>query len=92
MFYPCEYVNSKSNNNDIKIQAFKDKKYHVLIATTILERGITIENVNVAVLFANHRVFDEASLVQISGRVGRSFKYPDGECLFLCYQRSNEVD
>ena len=92
MFYPCEYVNSKSNNNDIKIQAFKDKKYHVLIATTILERGITIENVNVAVLFANHRVFDEASLVQISGRVGRSFKYPDGECLFLCDQRSNEVD
>ena len=67
-------------------------KYHVLIATTILERGITIENVNVAVLFANHRVFDEASLVQISGRVGRSFKYPDGECLFLFDQRSNEVD
>lgn len=91
-FYKCEYINSKSNNNDQKIHSFKAKQYPILISTTILERGITIENINVVVLLANHKVFDEASLVQISGRVGRSFKYPNGECLFLCNKASLEVD
>ena len=41
---------------------------------------------------ADHKVFDEASLIQMSGRVGRTFKYPEGECLFLCKKQSEQVD
>ena len=41
---------------------------------------------------AHHRVFDESSLVQIAGRVGRSLDYPTGEVLFLISQESEEVN
>ena len=55
----------------------------LLVTTTILERGVTISNVAVAVLGAENPVFDEAALVQISGRVGRDRKFPEGEICFL---------
>lgn len=92
LFYHCDHVNSKTRDLDTKISAFRNKKNNLLIATTILERGVTIENVNVCIFMANHPVFDEASLVQMSGRVGRTFKYPHGDCLFLCSAQSEEVD
>ncbi|MDY5252883.1 MAG: helicase-related protein [Erysipelotrichaceae bacterium] len=92
LFYPCDYVNSKSLDLDHKITRFRQKETKLLIATTILERGVTIENVNVCIFLADHNVFDEASLIQMSGRVGKSFKYPKGACLFLCAKQSEEVD
>lgn len=83
---------SKTVNKDDIIQRFKDKKIQCLIATTILERGVTIEGIDVCVFHADNPVFDEASLVQMSGRVGRSFNYPTGDCLFLSKQKSKLVD
>ena len=50
---------------------FKEGLLEVLITTTILERGITIEDVQVIVLEAGDRIFDERTLIQIAGRVGR---------------------
>lgn len=88
----AEVCTSKTVNKDEIIQAFKDKKFQCLIATTILERGVTIEGIDVCVFYANHGVFDEASLIQMSGRVGRSFKYPTGDCLFLSNAKSSIVD
>ena len=41
---------------------------------------------------ADHGVFDEASLTQMIGRVGRSFACPDGDGLFLCRRRSEQVE
>lgn len=38
---------------------FKEGLLEVLITTTILERGITIEDVQVIVLEAGDRIFDE---------------------------------
>ncbi len=88
----CENCHSKTENRDEIIARFKTKEIQCLISTTILERGVTIENVQVCVFMANHFVFDEASLTQMSGRVGRSFKYPEGNCLFLCTAQSLVVD
>lgn len=82
---------SKVENKDRIIQLFKDKKIHCLVSTTILERGVTFEGVDVCVLYANHFVFDEASLIQMSGRVGRSFNAPTGSCLFLSSGQSARV-
>lgn len=92
LFYNCKFCCSKTINKDILIKDFVDFKYDLLIATTILERGITIENVNVCVLFAEHVIFDESSLIQISGRVGRSIAAPSGDCLFLLKNKSKEVN
>jgi len=72
-----------------KVQLFREKRYRLLVTTTILERGVTIPRSDVAVLGADAPVFDEASLVQIAGRVGRSADSPEGTVLFLMTQRSS---
>lgn len=66
-----------------KVELFRHKKIEVLLTTTILERGVTFPSVDVAVLDAGHVVFDEAALVQISGRAGRSPDDPSGEVIFF---------
>lgn len=87
---PC--VHSKSHNKEVIIQDFANKKYDHLISTTILERGVTFEGVNICVLFAENAVFSKASLIQIAGRVGRSPKHPSGHGLFLASKQSKKVE
>ncbi|MFC4557531.1 DEAD/DEAH box helicase [Virgibacillus kekensis] len=76
-------VHASDDNRAEKIQQFRDRKIRTLITTTILERGVTFPSVDVAVLDAGHSVFDEAALVQISGRAGRSPNDPTGEVVFF---------
>jgi competence protein ComFA len=87
----ADYLTSESESKETIIERFRSHQKRILIATTILERGVTFEDIDVAVLFADHPVFDMASLIQISGRVGRSFLYPKGECLFLSRSKSQAV-
>lgn len=52
---------------------FIDKKYDILLCTTIIETGIDIPNVNTLIIYdADH--FGLSQLYQIRGRVGRSNK------------------
>ena len=88
--FSCNYINSDSIDKDIVIDKFRKFEYKVLFATTVLERGITIPNVLVVIMYAEHIVFDEASLIQMLGRVGRSFNAPTGDCLIL-NNRKNKV-
>ncbi len=61
------------------VQALRDHKIPGLLTTTILERGITIPNVQVAVVGAEQLIFNKGALIQIGGRVGRSVHYPTGD-------------
>ena len=92
LFVSCNNIDSTSENKDQIIQDFKDDKYRVLFSTNILERGVTFSNVQVLVYQADNGVFDDASLTQISGRVGRNINYPTGDCLFLCESRQRSID
>ncbi|AIF44164.1 DEAD/DEAH box helicase [Virgibacillus sp. SK37] len=74
-----------------KVQLFRDKKIDILITTTTLERGVTFPSVDVAILDAGHRVFDEAALVQIAGRAGRSPDDPKGEVVFFHNGKTNAM-
>ena len=56
------------------LDCFRNKELSALVCTTLLERGITIPSVQVVVFKGDHSVFTTASLIQIFGRVGRSFK------------------
>ena len=42
----------------------------LLLTTTILERGVTFPNIDVAVIGAEDAIFTESALVQIPGRAG----------------------
>lgn len=72
-----------------KIQSFRTTN-GILLTTTILERGVTISNVQVAVLDADQG-FSTKALIQISGRVGRDTAYPDGNISFFANDRSDAL-
>jgi competence protein ComFA len=66
-----------------KIQRMREGLYDFLLTTTILERGVTLPKISVIVLGANHCIFTKSTLIQISGRVGRSKKRTGGKLYFL---------
>ena len=53
------------------IQSFIDKKYNVLLCTTIIETGIDIPNTNTLIVDMADRL-GLSQMYQIRGRVGRS--------------------
>ena len=52
---------------------------------------VTLPAIDVAVLNAGHHVFDEAALVQIAGRAGRSPEDPDGDVAFFHDGKTNAM-
>ena len=75
---------SQDKNRDEKREAFVAGEYPILVSTTIMERGITVEKANVLVLFADWDfIFTEQTLVQMAGRAGRSAKYPAANVWFI---------
>ncbi len=91
LFVKTSYVHSSSENRDSVLDDFRNKKSDVLVCTTLLERGITIPSVQVIVYRADHSVFTTASLIQIYGRVGRSFNDPDGRGICLCENINDSI-
>lgn len=85
-------VHASDENRKASVQALREGKVCGLLTTTILERGITIFNLQVAVVGAENSVFDEASLIQISGRVGRSKDAPSGDVIFFHDGLTREMD
>lgn len=71
-----------------KVSRFRKSEIRVLVTTTILERGVTIPRSDVYILDADGRLFDEASLVQMAGRAGRSGEDPNGFVYFCGRERT----
>ncbi len=69
-----------------KVAAFRSRSISLLVTTTILERGVTVPRSDVLILDADSSLFDEASLVQMAGRAGRSKEDPAGTVLFISPQ------
>jgi len=75
-----------------KVLKLRNKEVPGLLTTTILERGITISKVQVAVIGAESLIFTANALIQIAGRVGRDVQFPDGEVLFFHHGITAEMD
>lgn len=86
-----ETVHAEDPERKEKVQKMRDKKILFLVTTTILERGVTFPNLDVAVLGAEDHIFTESALVQIAGRVGRSAQYPKGDIVFFHYGRTEAM-
>lgn len=77
-----EAVHSEDRERIRKVQAMRDRKLDFLMTTTILERGVTFENIDVLVIGSDDQIYTESALVQIAGRAGRSKDYPTGEVIY----------
>ncbi|GAB6138157.1 DEAD/DEAH box helicase [Halanaerobaculum tunisiense] len=76
-----------------KREDFLAGEYPILVSTTIMERGVTVDKANVLVLFADWDfVFSEASLIQMAGRSGRSLEHPEGQVWFIGQEISEEME
>ncbi|NRD76677.1 DEAD/DEAH box helicase [Bacillus sp. BRMEA1] len=74
-----------------KVQMMRSKEITILLTTTILERGVTFPNIDVAVVGSEDQIFTESALVQIAGRAGRSKDFPKGNVTFFHYGKTEEM-
>jgi competence protein ComFA len=86
-----EAVHAEDPDRKEKVQKMRNKEIPLLLTTTILERGVTFPNIDVAVVGAEDDIFTESALVQISGRAGRSKDYPDGVVTFFHYGKTEAM-
>ena len=77
------YVSSKRKKRDEIIAGFKAGKYRFLVTTAVLERGVTVANLQVIVFHADDPVYNASALIQIAGRAGRKANAPTGEVVFI---------
>ncbi|SEU14073.1 helicase-related protein [Paenibacillus sp. NFR01] len=78
-----EGTSSRDPQRTEKVAAFRAREITLLVTTTILERGVTVPRSDVYILDADDQQFDEASLIQMAGRAGRSKTDPNGLVAFF---------
>ena len=91
-FYKVESITSKTTNKEKILEQFSSGNIQFLVCTTILERGITFEGIDVVVMECEHQVFTSSSLIQIMGRVARGVKDPSGEGVFISSRRCVRIE
>ena len=87
-----EFVSSKTKERSAIISSFKKGELSYLITTSILERGVTVKDLQVIVYHADHELYDEGTLIQISGRVGRKIDAYDGEVIFIASRKTKKME
>ncbi|WP_410770652.1 helicase-related protein [Fontibacillus sp. BL9] len=80
---PIEGTSSQDKGRSDHVLDFRSANTRLLVTTTILERGVTVPKSDVYILDADSELFDEASLVQMAGRAGRSKDDPQGIIVFV---------
>jgi competence protein ComFA len=86
-----EAVHAEDPDRKEKVQKMRKKVIPLLLTTTILERGVTFPNIDVAVVGAEDDIFTESALVQIAGRAGRSKDFPNGVVTFFHYGKTEAM-
>lgn len=83
---PIEGTSSIDPERASKVMSFRTREIRLLVTTTILERGVTVPKSDVFILDADSELFDEAALIQMAGRAGRSKDDPAGRVVFAAPQ------
>ena len=91
LFKGGEYVHSKRIQRNEIIMGFRQQKYKFLVTTSVLERGVTVKDLQVIIWNANDRIYDSGTLVQIAGRAGRKKDAPTGEVIFIARKETESI-
>lgn len=76
----------KPAEKDEVMNAFRDRRLHVLVATTVIEVGVDVPNASVMVIQHAER-FGLSQLHQLRGRIGRGDR---ASMCFLMYEYTND--
>ena len=76
------FVHAKDPQRVAKVAAFRRGHWQALITTTVLERGVSFDDIDVIVWQADNERFNMQTLVQIAGRAGRSAQYSNNQVTF----------
>ena len=90
-FKETNYVHSKCADRNERIDKFRKGITKILITTAVLERGVTVKDLQVIIFGADHPLYTSAALIQISGRVGRKKDAPTGEVIFIAKRKTDEM-
>ena len=85
------YVHSKCKDRSLRIEKFRNNEYKFLVTTAVLERGVTLKNLQVIIFNASSFIYTKEALIQISGRVGRKKDATDGEVIFIGCRKTKEM-
>ena len=80
----------RENQLEKVIMSFSEGEYNVLVATTIIESGMDIPNVNTMIVLDADR-FGLAQLHQLRGRVGRSGRMAYAYLMYTRDKNLNEI-
>jgi competence protein ComFA len=86
------FVHSKEKERTRIIEKFRAKEYKYLITTAVLERGVTLKNLQVIIFCADDQIYNSASLIQISGRVGRVKGAEGGDVYYYATKKTAYID
>ena len=75
------FVHSKRNRRSEIIEEFRNKMYSFLVTTSVLERGVTVKDLQVIICQSDNKIYEKGTLIQIAGRVGRKKDAPFGEVI-----------
>ena len=84
-------VSSQHSHNQETLKELKDGQLDVIVSTSLLERGITIEDVQVIIYHGEHALFDRRTLIQMAGRVGRKISHPQGHVYILSSEHTSSI-
>ncbi|MDP3131038.1 MAG: DEAD/DEAH box helicase family protein [Bacillota bacterium] len=84
-------VSSQEAAAPLRIRAFREGKVDLIVTTTLLERGVTFRDIDVAVFSAEREIFTKNVLIQMAGRVGRHPEAPTGDIRFFAEIASAEM-
>ena len=82
---------SKEKNIHQSLEMIKSHEIDVIVCTTVLERGMTVENVQVIFLHGEHPLFDKEILIQIAGRTGRKVPYTNGDIIIYTNRQTKAI-
>lgn len=89
---PGYFINSQSENRKEIIEKFRNGEYKYLVTTAVLERGVTLKNLQVIVYHSDSSLYKKSTLIQIAGRVGRVIGATKGEVIFIGKKRTKQME